>query len=178
MYRLRLLVVCALVAFSTASGSAQLAPKAGRGASPVRASLPRVLPGTGESAFATIHGNALNANAVALPNSLVRLRDARYGRVIATQVTDRGGLFSFGGNDPGTYVVELIGKDQRVLAASELLNIEAGQVISAIVKLPFRLDPFGGIFGHTMGQALAVMSAAAASGVLVTSVTGVDASAR
>jgi hypothetical protein len=48
-------------------------------------------------------------------------------------------------------------------------------VISAIVKLPFRDPPAGGILSR---QALAIMSAAAASGVMATRVTGVDASAR
>lgn len=177
MHRLRPLVLCTLVALSPGSGSAQT-PSDSRGSSPVRAQLPLILSGTRESAFTTIQGNALNANNGALPDSLVRLRDARYGRILDTEITDKAGLFGFRPVDPGTYVVELIGKDQRVLAASELLSGGGGQTVLAIVKLPFRPSPLGGIFGHTVQQALAVMSAAAASGVLVTNVTGVDASAR
>ena len=177
MHRLRLFVVCALVVFFPVSGLVQ-GQSASRSSRPVRASLPQVLPGTTASAFATIQGNALNSENAALPDSMVQLRDARYGRIMGTQITDKAGLFAFGAIDPGTYVVELMGKDQRVLAASELLNLEAGEAVLAVVKLPFRVPPFGGVFGHTVQQAVAVMSAAAASGVLATHVTGVDASAR
>jgi hypothetical protein len=139
----------------------------------VRASL---LP---DSAFGTIQGYALNWNNTALPDSLVRLRDARYGGIIGTQLTGTSGMFTFRAVDPGTYVVELMGKDQTTaLAASQLLTVGAGETVSAVVKLPFRAPLFGGLFGHTTQQAMAVISAAAASGVLVASVTGVDASAR
>jgi hypothetical protein len=139
---------------------------------------PRILAGTRDSAFALIQGNALDSSNRALPDSLVRLRDARYGRIVSGQITDKAGVFVFPRVDPGSYVVELIDDGQRVMAASELLSVSAGDSASAVVKLPSRMSPFGGVLGHTMQQALAVMSAAAASGVLVTNVTGVDASAR
>jgi len=113
-----------------------------------------------------------------LPNSPVRVRDARSGRIAGSQMTDTSGFFSFTSIDPGTYVVELTGKDQTVLAASQLLTVSSGDTISAIVKLPFKIPPFAGLLGHTVQQALAITSAAAASGVLATEVTGVDASAR
>jgi hypothetical protein len=138
----------------------------------------RTLPGTREAVFGTIQGNALNSVNGPLPDSLVRLRDARYGRILESQLTDRAGVFVFRAVDPGTYVVELLSRDQAVLAASELLGVGAGDTVSAVVKLPSRVQAFGGVFGHSMQQALVVMSAAAASGVLVTNVTGVDASAR
>jgi hypothetical protein len=53
-----------------------------------------------------------------------------------------------------------------------MLNVNAGEAVSAIVKLPFRIPPFGGLLGHTTGSAIAVSSAAAASGVLAQQVTG------
>ena len=178
MHRLRMFVVCALVGFVPASGSAQPARTPGRSPVPVSGSLPGKAPGTGAARLTSVQGNALDSSNAALPDSQVRLRDARYGRVVDTQITDRAGLFAFGAIEPGTYVVELIGKDRKVAAASELLGVGAGEVVSTIVKLPFRVPPFGGVFGHTVQQSLAVMSAAAASGVLATNVAGVDASAR
>src|SRR5688572_32774018 len=108
MNRLHLFVVCSLAVFYPMSGLAQLAKPM---STPARASLPRLLPGTSASVFASIHGNALNSTNGALPDSLVRLRDARYGRIVSTQTTDKAGLFDFGAIDPGTYVVELIGDD-------------------------------------------------------------------
>ena len=74
--------------------------------------------------------------------------------------------------DPGSYIVELVGTDQSILAASQILNVNAGEAVSAVVKLPFRLPAFGGLLGHTVPSATAVSSAAAASGVMATAVTG------
>jgi hypothetical protein len=65
-----------------------------------------------------------------------------------------------------------------VLATSELLTVAAGDTASAIVKLPSRVQTFGGLFSHGVQQALAVTAAAAAAGVLAQSATGVDASPR
>lgn len=177
MHRLSLVVLCALVPLASASLRAQQGGTIKAASSSAR-SVSRILPGTRESVLSLIQGNALNSSNGALPNSLVRLRDARYGRIIGEQLTDKAGVFLFRRVDPGTYVVELIDEKHTVLAASELLMVNASESISAVVKLPFRVAPLGGVLGHTMQQALAVMSAAAASGVLVTNVTGVDASAR
>jgi hypothetical protein len=175
MHRLRILALCACAA--VVPGSVWAQQRAASGSPQLHASNKTVLVARTESSFSLVQGNALNWNNDPLPESLVRLRDARFGRILGTQLTDRAGLFSFQRVDPGAYVVELIGRDQTVLAASELLSASAGDVISAIVKLPLK-QTGGGLFGHGMQQALAIMSAAAATGVLATNVTGADASAR
>src|SRR5437773_7778517 len=46
-------------------------------------------------ALGTIQGNALNSTNGQLPNMTVRLRDARFGRILDSQVTDQSGLFTF-----------------------------------------------------------------------------------
>lgn len=140
-------------------------------ATPTRSNTPLVLPGTPETAFTTIQGNALDSANQMLPDSPVRLRDARLGRIVDRQVTDKSGLFAFRTVDPGSYVVELLSSDNTVLAASQVLNVNAGEAVSAIVKLPFRIPPFGGLFGHSAAQALTVTSAAAATGVLTQAAT-------
>jgi hypothetical protein len=170
-------VLCAFVLFCPTQSAGQQTRDRVRPAA-LGPTGPRVLPGTRESAFIIIQGNALNANNGPLPDSIVRLRDARYGRIAGTQLTDKQGVFSFRMVDPGSYIVELINKDQAVVAASELLSVNSGETASAIVKMPYVVPPFGGVFGHTVQQAVAVLSAAAASGVLATNVTGVDASPR
>jgi hypothetical protein len=144
----------------------------------MRASVPPLLPGTRLAVFSTIQGNALDSANGALANTRVRLRDARSGRIAAAQVTDTAGVFSFGPIDPGLYVIELLGQDDAVIAASQLLTAGPGETVTAVVKLPFKIPAFAGILGHTVQQALAITSAAAASGVLATEVTGVDASSR
>jgi hypothetical protein len=136
-------------------------------------STPGLLPGTKSNVFTTIQGNALTSTNGVLPDGTVRLRDVRFGRIVATTITDKSGLFEFRGIEPGSYVVELLGNDLTILATSQILSIDAGQALSAVVKLPFRAAPFGGIFGHTAASAAVVASAAAASGVLAVKISNV-----
>ena len=117
---------------------------------PARVPIPSLLPGTRPNVFTTIQGNALSSTNGVLPDTMVRLRDARAGRIVDTQTTDKSGLFAFKSVDPGSYIVELVGNDQSILAASQILNVNAGEAVSAVVKLPFRLPPFGGLLGHTI----------------------------
>ena len=140
---------------------------------PGRVSAPRILPGTRADVFTTIQGNALTSTNGSLSNAFVRLRDARIGQIVETQVTDGSGLFAFRSIDPGSYIVEIVGQDQAsVLAASQVLSVGAGEAVSAVVKLPFRIPPFAGILGHSTPSAAAVTSQAAASGVLAAQVSG------
>lgn len=150
----------------TRSANPTVSAVAGRAAVPARTGAPSVLPGTRDSAFSTIQGNALDSANGILPDSPVRLRDARAGRIISMQRTDKSGLFEFRTVDPGSYIVELLGNTVTVLAASQLLNVNAGEAVSVVVKLPFRLPALGGLLGHTTAQAIAITSAAAATGLL------------
>jgi len=135
----------------------------------------RFLPGTRPDVFSTIQGNALSSTNGALANAIVRLRDVRMGQIIGTQITDRSGLFVFRAVDPGSYVVEIVAGDQvTVLAASQVLPVNAGEVVSAIVKLPFRVAFTPAVGGRaTPTPALAaVLAQAASSGLLAATVSG------
>ena len=132
---------------------------------------PRLLPGTRLNILTTIQGNALSSTNGSLPNAIVRLRDARTGRIVDSQITDRSGLFAFKAVDPGTYIVEIMGNDQSILAASEMLNVNAGEAISAVVKLPFRISPLAGLLGNTTPSALAVLAAAGTAQLLAVQAT-------
>ena len=118
-------------------------------------------------AFTTIQGNALTSTNGPLNDMTVRLRDARFGRIVDTQVTDKSGLFAFKAIDPGSYIVEIMSNDQSIMAASQMLNVNAGQAVSAVVKLPFRIPPFAGILGQTTSTptAAAIVTEAAASSI-------------
>ncbi len=133
---------------------------------------PALLAGTSADVLTTIQGNALNSANAPIAGSIVRLRDARRGGIVGTSTTDQDGVFVFPTLDPGSYVAELLSEDGRVLASSPLLNVEAGEVVSTIVKLPFEKPPLGGLLGHSAASALAVTTAAATSGVLATAVAG------
>ena len=71
-----------------------------------------------------------------LPNTTVRLRDIRYGRLVGTQVTDSTGAFMFRNVEPGSYLVELVGTNQTTTAATQLINANAGDIINAVVRQP------------------------------------------
>ncbi len=137
----------------------------------------RIIPGTGTEWFSNISGNALTSTNGILTDATVRLRDARFGRIVDVTVTDKAGVFVFRQVSPGTYVIELVGPDGSVLAASQLLNVNAGDVVSAVVKLPFR-TPLVGALGNKTSTAAIIAATAAASGVLATRVVGTDVSPR
>jgi hypothetical protein len=162
MHRILWVMVGALLVSTTASVgvTAQQQPLA-----------PRMLPGTRPNVLTTIQGNALNSINGGLPNALMRLRDARIGRIVDSQVSDESGFFAFKRVDPGSYVVEIMGNDQTILAASDLLNVNAGEAISVVVKLPFRIPPFAGFLGNITPSAVAVTTAAGAALVLAVQAT-------
>ena len=133
----------------------------------VRSGTRVAVPRTKQYAFTTIQGNALDSANAQLSNAIVRLRDARFGRIVDTQRTDRAGLFAFHGVEPGTYIVEIVANDDTILAASQLLTVNAGDAVSAIVKLPFRIPPFAGVIGSTSTSSAAVIATQAAASSIV-----------
>jgi hypothetical protein len=162
------LVVAAMTAVMAAS-----APIGAQQARAVNAPL------AAKAVFATIQGTAVNWTNAAMPNTVIRLRDARLGRVVDTVTTDKVGAFEFRALDPGSYVVEMMAPaNDAVVAATPIINVSSGQSVSALLKLPFRIPPLGGILGHSLPSALAVTSAAAAAGILAKSVVGAPATDR
>jgi len=177
MQRSRALALVALLGISHPSiqTNAQTAAQAPESAE-AQPDTPRILPGTRQNAFGTIQGRAVDSANTALANAPLRLRDARSGRAVGRQATDREGAFVFSGVDPGTYVVELLKSDQTILGTSPIVNLGAGDAVTAVVRLPVR-PILGGLLGHNTAQALAVTAAAAAAGVLAIDVVGQDVTA-
>ncbi len=148
MHRNLSVIVGATVVLACVNASAQQAvtarpgapaiPRATGAPAPSTAVQPKLLPGTRPNVLTSIQGNALSSTNGGLPNAYVRLRDARIGRIVDTQISDKSGLFAFKAVDPGSYIVEIVDNQQSVLAASQLLNVNAGEAVSAVVKLPFR----------------------------------------
>jgi len=129
---------------------------------PVAAAASKLLPGTRVGIFSSIQGNALNSTNGALTNTLVRLRDARYGHIVDRAMTDKVGAFTFRGVDPGNYVVEIMNPaNEVVLASSPVLNVSAGEAVSALVKMPFRIPAFAGLIGNSTQTTASAVSTAA-----------------
>ena len=170
-----LIVVSTGTALASASGAQSAAPPpvaqpAGVSARSVARTppMPRVIAAARPAVPTMIQGNALNSTNGQVANAVVRLRDARFGRIVGTEITDQSGLFAFRNVDPGTYIVEMMAADESsVLAASQLLNVNAGEVVSAVVKLPFRVPPFAGAMGvNSTPTATLLATQAAANGVI------------
>src|SRR4051794_18094224 len=122
------------------TGVVRPAAQTAQGSAQPKGTSSRVLPSSKHALSPTIHGNALNAANSALPNTLVRLRDVRLGGIVDTQTTDSAGFFTFTTLDPGSYVVEVIATDQTtVLAASDIVSVNAGEIATAVVKVPVPL---------------------------------------
>jgi hypothetical protein len=166
MSRLFAIVTVSLIAISALPLAAQ--QQAASAVPAVRSAVSKAaLAKAREHALTTIQGNALSASNGQMNSVIVRLRDARFGRIVDTQVTDKSGMFAFRAIDPGSYVVEIMSNDQSIMAASQLLNVNPGEAVSAVVKLPFRIPPFAGILGQgtSTPTAAAVATEAAASSV-------------
>jgi hypothetical protein len=176
MHRLRPFAAATLVVSLASTAAAQTGvpapnmsrarPAASAQTPPVRIAQPVVLPGTPASAFATIFCQALTATNHPVANVVLRVRDARLGRIVTAQRTNAEGRVSFDPIDPGSYIIELIGDDQSIRATSQLLNVNAGESIATIVRLPSRLEAFAAVLRHSAPQAAAIAAAAAAAGVL------------
>jgi hypothetical protein len=179
MYRVLGLIVCSLAAMPLSATAEQATAPAARSTSRHRPSPTAMPPGvvSGQvswqrtvteprNALTTIQGNALTCTNGPHRDALVRLRDARSGSVSATQTTDEAGLFAFRGVEPGSHIVEIMGSQQVVLAASQMLNVNPGETVSGIVKLPCRGTPLAGLFGPTAQSAAAVTAAAASAALL------------
>ena len=159
-------IVLATATVAAGQQSAVRTPSTTSARAAVRPPAPRALVGVRPS-VTIIQGNALNSTNGQMANTMVRLRDARFGQIVDTELTDRSGLFAFRSIDPGSYIVELIGNDSSVLAASDILNVEAGEVASAVVKLPFNISTLGALLGtNSTTTAAAVVTEAAATGVV------------
>ena len=115
--------------------------------------------------LATIQGNASTSTNGMLPNSMVRLRDARYGRVVDTQFTDKTGAFVFKAVDPGNYIVEIVSSNQTTIAATQMLSANAGETVTAIVKLPIKPSLFASVLGQQGGSAATPATASATTSV-------------
>ena len=124
-----------------------------------------------EISVTTVRGTTIDAQSRLLPNSNVRLRNVRTGRVVGTQVTDQAGLFNFKSVDPGSYVVELLDSNQTVAAASDILYVNAGNTVSTLVQIPLKTPPIAGLISRNLTTAAVIAASATATGVLAVQVS-------
>ena len=160
MSRSQSAVIVSLIVAATSLAGARQPSTAVRADPPAPAPAAKLAAGR-VAAFSTIMGNALDSTDGQLANVVVRLRDARFGRIVETQYTDQSGIFTFKSLDPGSYIVEILANDDTILAASQLLNVDAGETASTVVKLPFKAPRCAGMMASTRSAVVLVLEAAA-----------------
>ncbi len=125
----------------------------------------RVLTEPIPSVFTAVEGFVLKSDSRKFAGALVRLREARLGRIVLSQQADEDGLFRFRPIDRGSYIVELLADEKTVLAASPLVNVNAGEIAQTLVREPLLADS-ASVAGFAAAHAAAVQAAAATSGIL------------
>lgn len=97
-----------------------------------------------------------------IPGAQVHLRNLVSGRVEATAVANAVGRFAFSKIEGGTYVVELVGDNGKVVAVGHAFVIAPGETVATFVRLGTKVPWFSGFFGNA---ASAIASAAASQGI-------------
>jgi hypothetical protein len=129
---------------------------------------PKLLPGTKPGVLSTIAGKAMTSTNAPMGSTLIRLRDVRFGRVVATTITDKAGQFEFKGVDVGSYIVEMMTPSSDVvLASSSILYVDSGEILSTLLRMPLASPALGSLLSGSAPSALsaaqAVTAAAASS---------------
>lgn len=83
-------------------------------------------------------GTVVDNNKAPIANAHVQLRDLTTGRILAELDTNDLGEFAFKNVEPGTYVVEMVGPGEHVIALSNAASLAHDQRFSATVQLAGR----------------------------------------
>ena len=110
----------------------------------------------------SVHGVVWNADNTPFPNSKVRLRNLQTGRADATATANEEGRFTFDNLEGGSYVIELVDGDGKVIALGQTFRIEPGETVATFVRLGVQQRHLAGLFSNA---AAAVISAASSAGV-------------
>lgn len=150
IYARRVAVSVALAALAVASTGAALGTAGG----------PTAMGRTAAARAAVVRGVVWKADNSPFPGPKVRLRNLHSGRVEATAVGTEVGQFSFNQIESGTYMVELVDDNGKVVAVGQTFRIESGDTIATFVRLPAPQSWYAGVFGNTAAAVLAAASSA------------------
>lgn len=106
----------------------------------------------------TILGTAWRADNTPIPQARVRLRNVTTGRVEATTIANGRGQFTFSNIEPGSYVIELVNDEGRVLALGQVFSLGPGETVATFVRLGARAPWFTGFFSNAATSAVAAAS--------------------
>jgi hypothetical protein len=139
---------------------------------PLLAAEPATVVQTGQASFGAsqaagiVEGRVVDDSGKPIANASVRLRDLTTGKVAGSLTSNNSGHVTFRSVNPGTYVAELVGGAGKVLAASQMFPVAAGQAVSAFISIPAAFASLGGAIASHAAVAAIVIASAAAAGIL------------
>lgn len=104
---------------------------------------------------ASIVGTAWKADNAPLAGAKVRLRSVVTGKIDGAAVADDQGQFRFAHTRAGTYIVELVDENGRVLAVGHVFSIAAGDTVATFVRLNTHVPWYDGFFANAAAAAIA-----------------------
>lgn len=110
----------------------------------------------------SVLGSAWNADNSPVKGAHLRLRNVLSGNVEATAIANDAGQFTFDNVEGGTYVVELVTDNGRVLTVGHPFTIAPGETVATFVRLGTKIPWFQAFFSNA---ATATTSAAASEGI-------------
>jgi hypothetical protein len=117
----------------------------------------------GHDGTASVSGTARNTAGRPVPNTTVRLRDVTTNRSLGTTASNAAGQFSFGGLEPGSYVVEVVNSTGQIIGTSTIIAVDAGATIAGVI-VTVSLATITSA-GHGLGTAAIILMAAGGAGV-------------
>lgn len=154
------------VAFAIAGAAFAQSPDGAQKASNGSARLGTVttVPATGAVGLRStvIMGAAWNADNTPIAFAKLRLRNVVSGRIEAHTTADEVGKFVFRSVEPGSFIVELVNDNGKILTVGQTFSVAQGETVATFVRLGTKAPWFNGFFSNA---AAAVASTAAAAGV-------------
>jgi hypothetical protein len=150
-----------LIAVALVLVGAIAAPPRADGLPPAR-SPARVGAAAGTGGMTSVLGAAWKVDNSPIPGARVQLRNLVSGKVEARAVADLLVQFTFSRIEGGTYVVELLGDNGKILTVGHAFVIAPGETVATFVRLGTKVPWFNGFFGNA---ASAVASTAASQGI-------------
>lgn len=110
------------------------------------------------AAGSTILGTAWKADNAPIPYARVRLRNVATGRAEATAVANASGQYTFDNVENGSYVIELVNEDGKVLALGQVFSVGPGETVATFVRLGARAPGISGFFSNAATTAVTAAS--------------------
>ena len=95
----------------------------------------------GVGADTRVIGSVIDIGHVPVPFAHVQLRNLTSGAVIAAKDTNANGEYAFAELEPGTFVVEMVVSDNRVVALSNAGSLSRYETLQTRIQLAGRWNP-------------------------------------